>query len=71
LYSKADVSRVFGDSSHDVVKKRKSAMPDCPQITKKKRVKLEFSMDSTQKSSKISEVGLISKKKFIFLLDRV
>jgi hypothetical protein len=38
--------------------KRKSAMPDCPQITKEKRVKLEFSIDSTQeqKPSKILEV---------------
>jgi hypothetical protein len=45
--------------------KRKSAMPDCPQITKKKRFKLEFSIDSTQeqKSSKISEMDSISKEK--------
>jgi hypothetical protein len=28
--------------------KIKSAMPDCPQITEEKRVKLESSIDSTQ-----------------------
>jgi hypothetical protein len=53
--------------------KRKSAMPDCFQITNEKRVKLESSIDSTQeqKLSKISEVDLILEKKIIFLLDRV
>jgi hypothetical protein len=45
--------------------KRNSAMPDCPQITKEKRLKLEFSINSIQeqKSSKISEVDSISKEK--------
>jgi hypothetical protein len=45
--------------------KRKSAMPDCPQITKKKSVKLESLIDSTQeqKSLKILEVDSISEKK--------
>jgi hypothetical protein len=44
--------------------KRKSAMPDCPQITEEKRVKLEFSIDSTQeqKSLNIPEVNSISEK---------
>jgi hypothetical protein len=28
--------------------KTKSAMPACPQITKEKRVKLKFLIDSTQ-----------------------
>jgi hypothetical protein len=49
-------------------------MPDSPQITKEKRVKLGSSIDSTQeqKSSKISEVDSISKKKKrLFLLDQV
>jgi hypothetical protein len=48
-------------------KKRKSAMLECPQITKKKtsKDKLKSSIDSTQeqKSSKISEVDSISEKK--------
>jgi hypothetical protein len=45
--------------------KRKSAMPDCPQITKEKRVKLGSSIDSNQKqeSSKISKVDSILEKK--------
>jgi hypothetical protein len=53
--------------------KRKYAMPDCPQITKEKRVKLGFSIDSTQEqqSLNISEVDSISKKEFISLLVRV
>jgi hypothetical protein len=40
-------------------------MPDCPQITKEKRVKLGSLIDSTQEqqSLKISEVNSISKKK--------
>jgi hypothetical protein len=48
-------------------------MFECFQITKEKRVKLESSIDSTQKQkpSKISEVDSISEKKFIFLLDWV
>jgi hypothetical protein len=48
--------------------KKKSAMPDCPQITNEKRVKLESSIDFTQeqKSSKISEVNLISEKKGLY-----
>jgi hypothetical protein len=48
--------------------KRKSAMSDCPQITKEKRVKLEFLIDFTQeqKPSKISEVDSISKKKSLY-----
>jgi hypothetical protein len=48
LYSKVDVSKAFGDFSRDVVKKRKSAMPDCPQITEEKRVNLRSSIYSTQ-----------------------
>jgi hypothetical protein len=53
--------------------KRKSAMPDCPQITKEKRVKLESSIDYTQEQQllKISEVDLISKEKSLSLLDQV
>jgi hypothetical protein len=54
--------------------KRKSAMPDCPQITEEKRVKLGSSIDSTQeqKSLNILEVNSISEKKeFISFLDRV
>jgi hypothetical protein len=54
--------------------KRKSTMPDCLQITEKKRVKLGSSIDSTQEqqSSKISEVDSISEKKgFISFLGRV
>jgi hypothetical protein len=45
--------------------KRESAMPDCPQITKEKRVKLGSSIDSTQEqqSSKISKVDSTSEKK--------
>jgi hypothetical protein len=44
--------------------KRKSAMPDCFQITEEKGVKLESSIDSTQeqKSPKISEVDSVSEK---------
>jgi hypothetical protein len=40
-------------------------MPDCPQIAKEKKVKLESSIDSTQEqqSSKISEVDSILKEK--------
>jgi hypothetical protein len=47
---------------------RKSTMPDCPQITEEKRVKLESSIDSTQEqqSSKISEVDSISEKKDLY-----
>jgi hypothetical protein len=62
------VSRVFGDFSRDVAnKKKKTAMPDCLQITEEKRVKLKSSIDSTQeqKSLKISEVDSISKEKVI------
>jgi hypothetical protein len=45
--------------------KRTSAMLDCPQFIKEKRVKLEFSINSIQKqkSSKILEVDSISKEK--------
>jgi hypothetical protein len=48
--------------------KRKSAIPDCPQITEEKRVKLESSIDSIQEqqSSKISEVGSILEKKSLY-----
>jgi hypothetical protein len=48
--------------------KRKSAMPDCPQITEEKRVKLGSSIDSTQEqqSSKISEVDSTSEKKGLY-----
>jgi hypothetical protein len=49
-------------------------MPDCPQITEEKRVKLGSSIDSTQKhqSSKILEADSISKKNwFVSLLVRV
>jgi hypothetical protein len=48
--------------------KRKSAMPNCPQITEEKRVKLGSSIDSTQEqqSSKISEVDSISEKKGLY-----
>jgi hypothetical protein len=48
--------------------KRKSAMPDCPQITEEKRVKLGSSIDSTQEqqSSKISEVDSNSEKKGLY-----
>jgi hypothetical protein len=54
--------------------KRKSAMPDCPQITKEKRVKLDSLIDSTQEKQllNIPEVDSISvKKRFISLLDQV
>jgi hypothetical protein len=49
--------------------KRKSAMPDCSQITEEKRVKLKFSIDSTQEkqSSKISEVDSTSEKKCLYI----
>jgi hypothetical protein len=49
--------------------KRKSAMPDCSQITKEKKVKLGSSIDCTQeqKSSNISEVDSISKKKRFYI----
>jgi hypothetical protein len=45
--------------------KRKSAMPECPRITKEKKVKLESTIDCTQEEQllKISEVVSISKKK--------
>jgi hypothetical protein len=48
--------------------KRKSAMPDSPQITEEKRVKLGSSIDSTQEqqSSKISEVDSTSEKKGLY-----
>jgi hypothetical protein len=48
--------------------KRKSAMPDCPQITEEKRVKLGSSIDSTQEqqSSKISGVDSTSVKKGLY-----
>jgi hypothetical protein len=48
--------------------KRKSAMSDCPQITKEKRVKLESSRDPTQEqqSSKILEVDSILEKKGLY-----
>jgi hypothetical protein len=48
--------------------KRKSAMPDCPQITEEKRVKLGSSIDSTQEqqSSNIPEVNSISEKKGLY-----
>jgi hypothetical protein len=48
--------------------KRKSVMPDCPQITEEKRVKLGSSIDSTQeqKPSKISEVDSIPEKKSLY-----
>jgi hypothetical protein len=68
------VSGVFGDFSRDIANKKKSAMPDCLQIIKEKRVKLGSSIDSIQeqKSSKISEVDSISEKKgFISLLVQV
>jgi hypothetical protein len=40
-------------------------MPDCPQITEEKRVKLGSSIDSTQEqqSSNIPEVNSIQKKR--------
>jgi hypothetical protein len=34
--------------------KRKSAMPDCSQITEEKRVKLESSIDSTQEQQSLN-----------------
>jgi hypothetical protein len=48
--------------------KRKSAMPDCPQITEEKRVKLGSSIDSIQEqqSLNISEVELTSEKKGLY-----
>jgi hypothetical protein len=48
--------------------KRKSAISDCPQIIKEKRVKLGSSIDSAQEqqSSKISEVDSISEKKSLY-----
>jgi hypothetical protein len=48
--------------------KRKSAMPDCPQITEEKRVKLGSSIDSTQEhqSLNIPEVDSISEKKGLY-----
>jgi putative transposase len=48
--------------------KRKSDMPDSPQITEEKRVKLGSSIDSTQEqqSSKISEVDSTSEKKGLY-----
>jgi hypothetical protein len=48
--------------------KRKSAMPDCPQIIEEKRVKLGSSIDSTQEqqSSNILEVNSISEKKGLY-----
>jgi hypothetical protein len=44
-------------------------MPDCPQITKEKRVKLGSSIDCTQKqqSLNISEMDSISEKKGFIL----
>jgi hypothetical protein len=62
------VCRVFGDFSRDVANKRKSDMPDSPQITEEKRVKLGSSIDSTQEqqSSKISEVDSTSEKKGLY-----
>jgi hypothetical protein len=49
--------------------KRKSAMPDCPQITEEKRVKLGSSIDSTQEqqSLNIPEVDSTLKKKSLYL----
>jgi hypothetical protein len=49
-------------------KKRKSAMPDSPQITEGKRVKFGFSIDSIQEqqSSKVSKVGSTSEKKDLY-----
>jgi hypothetical protein len=43
-------------------------MPDSPQITGEKRVKLESSIDSTQEqqSSNIPEVDSISEKKGLY-----
>jgi hypothetical protein len=48
--------------------KRKSAMPDCPQITEEKRVKLGSSIDSTQEqqSLNIPEVNSSSEKKGLY-----
>jgi hypothetical protein len=48
--------------------KRTSDMPDCPQITEEKKVKLGSSIDSTQKqkSLNIPEVGSISEKKGLY-----
>jgi hypothetical protein len=48
---------------------KKNVMPDCLQITKEKRIKLESSIDSIQeqKSLKISEVDSISEKKGLYL----
>jgi hypothetical protein len=49
--------------------KKKNAMPDCPQITKKKKVKLESSLDSTEIMKGIG-IELDFKKKSLSLLDR-
>jgi hypothetical protein len=48
--------------------KRKSAMPDCPEITEEKRVKLGSSIDSTQEqqSLNIPEVDSTSEKKSLY-----
>jgi hypothetical protein len=48
--------------------KRKFAMPDCPQITEEKNVKLGSSIDSTQEqqSLNIPEVDSISEKKGLY-----
>jgi hypothetical protein len=48
--------------------KRTSAMPDCPQFIKEKRVKLEFLIDSIQEqqSLNIPEVDSISEKKGLY-----
>jgi hypothetical protein len=48
--------------------KTKSAMFDCPQITEEKRVKLGFSIDSTQEqqSLNIPEVNATSEKKGLY-----
>jgi hypothetical protein len=68
------VSRVFGDFSRDVANKRKSAMPDCSQITEEKRVKLESSINCTQeeKPLKISEVDSKEKEKvYLFWIESI
>jgi predicted site-specific integrase-resolvase len=39
LYARVDISRIFEDFSSDIAKKKKkkkTAMPKCPRITKKK-----------------------------------
>jgi hypothetical protein len=54
--------------------KRRSAMPDCPQITEEKRFKLGSSIDCTQEqqSLNIPEVDSTSEKKvFISFLVQV